>query len=302
MISKQLKKISDIYKEGKNITQYINEMKGAKYNDTESILIAYEFQSGSYSEIARKNSKFRQEYTNKIAEVIDSLEADTICEVGVGEATTLSGVVKQLKRSPAVICGFDLSWSRIKYAQKFCIEEGLSNKSTHLFSADMFAIPLEDKCLDLLYTSHSLEPNRGREEEALRELIRVARKWIVLLEPSYELAGEEQRERMDKLGYVRDLPGTLERLGATVVEHKLFEIHSNPLNKTALTIAKMPIIEEYKMKTQLAYVCPITKMPLKYINNCFFGEECLLTYPIIEGVPCLHPQNAIVTARFPDFL
>lgn len=44
--------------------------------------------------------------------------------------------------------------------------------------------------------SHALEPNCGKEEEALRKCLRVARKAVVLVEPVYELASAEAQARM----------------------------------------------------------------------------------------------------------
>jgi len=35
-------------------------------------------------------------------------------------------------------------------------------------------------------------------------------------------------------------------------------------------------------------------------NNAFFSKESLLAYPVIEEIPCLLPQNAIVATKFLD--
>ena len=51
-----------------------------------------------------------------------------------------------------------------------------------------------------------MEPNGGREKEALLELSRIARKYLVLIEPAYEYASEKGKERMDLHGYVKNLP------------------------------------------------------------------------------------------------
>lgn len=59
-------------------------------------------------------------YSLKLAEIIDGLgEYNSLIEVGVGEAITLANVVKLIKNKSAEIYGFDISWSRIKYANKF---------------------------------------------------------------------------------------------------------------------------------------------------------------------------------------
>lgn len=47
-----------------------------------------------------------------------------------------------------------------------------------------------------------------REEEAIRELMRVARRAVVLVEPIYELANSEAQARMHTHGYVRGLKET----------------------------------------------------------------------------------------------
>ena len=73
------------------------------------------------------------------------------------------------------------------------------------FVGNMFHIPFADNSIDIVYTSHSMEPNGGREKEAMAELYRVAGKYLVLLEPSYELATDDGKQRMDRLGYVKGM-------------------------------------------------------------------------------------------------
>jgi SAM-dependent methyltransferase len=109
--------------------------------------------------------------------------------------------------------GFDLSWSRCAGARARLREESVS---ADVFVGDLFAIPLADASVDVVYNSHSLEPNGGREREALCELLRVTRHRLVLCECLYELAPEPAQARMRGNGYVRVLEDTLRSLGADV--------------------------------------------------------------------------------------
>jgi ubiquinone/menaquinone biosynthesis C-methylase UbiE len=105
-----------------------------------------------------------------------------------------------------------------------------------LFIGDLFNIPLSDSSVDIVYTSHSLEPNGGREKEALQELYRIAGGYLVLLEPTNEFADDEGKARMKRNGYVHDLANVIKDLGYDLIEYRRFELTINPLNPTGLYI------------------------------------------------------------------
>jgi hypothetical protein len=172
-------------------------------NSVEDIMISYDFQAGTYIRGYEQDPAYLERYTDEIALVFDQLgPVGTLLEAGCGEATTLSVLGAKLAGRPA-LGGFDISWSRVKLGSQFAARRGLSPA---LFCADLFRIPLADRSVDVVYTSHSVEPNGGREREAIIELARVARKWLVLLEPAHDLATEEARRRMEGHGYVRESP------------------------------------------------------------------------------------------------
>lgn len=87
-------------------------------------------------------------YCSYLAEIINDIgEYNSILEVGVGEATTFAVMLSKLNRLPEKSYGFDISWSRIKYARKFIDE--LDIKNTELFTEDLFNMPLTDTRLIL---------------------------------------------------------------------------------------------------------------------------------------------------------
>ncbi|MGO5072720.1 methyltransferase domain-containing protein [Clostridium sporogenes] len=292
---KILNTIKKVYENNGNIIQYLKDLEGQKHNSLEDILISYDFQAGSYIESYKKQPKIKDRYCKKLAQTIDNMgDYNSLIEVGVGEATTLGNILKLIKNKSALSYGFDISWSRIKYAKKFLEKQNLDK--VNLFVGDLFCLPLKDNSIDIVYTSHSIEPNGGKEKEALMELYRITNKYLILLEPAYEYANEEAKNRMIHHGYVTNLYSTVKELGYEIIEHKLFGINSNSLNPTGLIIIK----KDFKTKETEPMCCPITKKSLTLKNNCYFSKDSLLLYPIIDGIPFFLPQNAILASKFLD--
>jgi ubiquinone/menaquinone biosynthesis C-methylase UbiE len=293
-----LSRVAEIYKSGGNIIQLLKEMNGQSKNSLEDILISYDFQAGSYIDFVINNPDYIKAYTKLIANEFEKLNLsfNSIMEVGVGEATTLGNVINQLTMPIKSASGFDISWSRIHYGNHYLQQKKVSN--VNLFTGDLFNIPLGDNSVDVVYTSHSLEPNGGKEKEALKELYRVTNKYMVLLEPGYELANVEAKKRMDSHGYVKNLVKVAKDLGYNVIENRLFELCANPLNPTQIIIIEKQKENEIQ---SCEFYCPITKTPLEKGVGYYFTSEGFLAYPIIKNIPCLLPQNAIVATHLNDF-
>lgn len=292
---KILKRIKELYANNQNIMAYLRDLDNNQKNTIEDITICYDFQAGSYSAYEKVHPEFRQGYCTRLAEVINRLGIfSSILEVGVGEASTLGSLYKSMSLASAMHWyGIDISWSRIKYAQDYL--KFLRIVGTKLFVADLFSLPFKENSIDVVYTSHSLEPNSGREKEALQELYRVANQYIVLLEPAYELSSNEEiRERMRKHGYITGLYQSAKDLGYEVIEHSLFLTDHNPLNPTALMIIK----KKAELKVNKPLCCPITHGRLKKYGNVYYSPDSFLAYPVIRSIPCLSPQHAVVAAKF----
>lgn len=291
---KQLQSIKELYAKGGNIIQFLKKVGRNKQNTIEDILISYDFQSGSYIKSYSNNKSFNDNYCSTIAKTINELIPDlnSIIEIGVGEATTLNTVLKYLKNKPENIFGLDISWSRLKFAKAFLAD--FKNQDVKLCTGNLFETPFLDNSIDIVYTSHSIEPNGGKEEEALKELYRITNKYLVLLEPSYELGNDEAKARMNEHGYITTLVNTAQKLNYKIIEHRLFDYCANPLNPTGLII-----IEKTSKKSESnEFVCPISHQPLQLTHNSFlYSKESLLAYPILDGIPCLLKENSILATH-----
>ncbi len=290
----QIDKIIEIYSKGGNIIQYLKSIDNNEKNSIEDILISYDFQSGSYIKNFSKKKEFKNNYCNAIAKRIEDLgNFESLIEVGVGEATTLALLLKNLSKLPPIVSGFDISWSRLKFARDFLNE--IDFKFVNLFSANLFQIPLQDNSYDIVFTSHAIEPNGGREEEALKELYRIAKKYIVLLEPAYEFASDCAKERMKKHGYITSLFSSAVGLGYKIIEHSLFDYSESELNPTGIIIIEK-ITTGIQNKPEV--VCPISRKKLYKINNSLlYSKESCLAYPIIKNIPCLLSENSILASH-----
>jgi ubiquinone/menaquinone biosynthesis C-methylase UbiE/uncharacterized protein YbaR (Trm112 family) len=298
-MKKTPRELMTYYKNGGNVSELIRREKGINYNTKEIIEVSYDLQTGSYIDTMSNPDMVRhkKEYTQEIARIILSLcNPASVLEAGVGEATTFSGVLETLSTETKSY-GFDLSWSRLAYARKWLKKSGIFN--TSLCTGDLHNIPFTDNAIDVVYTSHSIEPNGGNEEPIIKELFRVTRKFLILLEPAYEMANSEARMRMESHGYCKNLNNICKSLGYKVIEHGLFPFCANPLNPTGITIIKKEMQDQ--PQTDL-FACPLTKTPLLKINEIYFSTEALVAYPVLDGIPCLRIENGIIASKYEEII
>ncbi|APE46387.1 hypothetical protein BO996_00200 [Delftia sp. HK171] len=285
------------YLRGENAMEYARLALGRTDNLAAATLIAYDLQAGSYIRHALSDPQAKNRWTGQLARLLaPHLDTDScVLEVGVGEATTLAGVLDQLRHlniHPAKAMGLDISWSRCAHGRQWLERKGQSAK---LFVADLFRIPLADDSVDVIYTSHSLEPNGGREAEAISELLRVARKSVVLVEPIHELADAEAQQRMRHHGYVRNLRSVALELGFEIEDYRLLDFCANALNPSGvITIRKT----RAPGRARLAWRCPITHAPLNASATAFSSIQTGLVYPVLDGIPLLCKDHAVLASAY----
>ncbi|MCK4784878.1 MAG: methyltransferase domain-containing protein [Desulfobacteraceae bacterium] len=288
-----IKEIRELYKNNQNIIQHISEKYSAEVSKTEAISYSYDLQAGSYYDYYKNNSEVRKQKVEAgkyISSIFSELEATSVLDCGTGEATSLGDIT--LHDKSIYYSGFDISLSRILYAKKHLSELSIDN--THLFVADMMSIPYQSSSFDVVFTFHAIEPNQNSEKQILEELIRVSRRFLVLVEPSYELSCDEQRIRMDKHGYCRNLCQYLEELGCNIVKYELMELYSNPLNKPAIIIAEVP--KGINHEPQL--VSPVSLGELAHIDSFYCCNKDGFLFPIFNGIPVMLQDSAILCTHF----
>jgi ubiquinone/menaquinone biosynthesis C-methylase UbiE len=289
-----MKRLRDHYERGDNIMQLLRD--AGVTTDSEAVLAAYDLQAGSYVEAmqAPGYSALKIEYASAIAKVLDQLGGRSILEAGVGEATTISHVIPRLTSQPIVAAGFDISWSRVAKGRIYA----RSHAPLSLVVGDLFAIPAADNSFDVVYTSHSIEPNRGLEKAALKELYRVARRHVVLFEPAATYGSEATKSHIEHHHYCTDLNQHALELGFDVKEHRLFDIALSEENQTELLIIFKNAGPDEQADNMRWIACPLCRTPLVDHLKQFYCEECCLVYPRIGDIPCLLSGAGILASNF----
>ena len=299
-----LQRIKELY-QGKdiNIIEYLKKQDGHVQTSRQDIMISYDFQAGSYVKNYENAPEKVQNFVRRLASCIEELPGakQSIFEPGIGEATTFAALMTQISVPFVFSGGVDVSWSRIKTAQQFVAEiRPALGWQGNLVMGDMFELPLEDNAVDIVYTVHAIEPNGGREKEILAELYRVTNEYLILLEPAYELADIEAQKRMEQHGYIQSLYRSAKELGYDILIWELYGTSMNPLNPTGFLVIKKRQQRSRSEGYSPRFSCPITKARLEKIGNAFFSRDSLLAYPIVNGVPCLMKEYAIVATKMKE--
>jgi ubiquinone/menaquinone biosynthesis C-methylase UbiE len=259
-------------------------------------LVSYDRQAGTYIDFYKTN-KGKIIYSRYCRELYSVMfpflkKKQNILEVGTGECVTLLGLSKIIinKFSEISFFGFDFSFSRLLLGKKF-----IENNKIYptLFLSSMEKIPLIDGCIDIVFSSHSLEPNGGKEEVIIKECLRISNKYVFLFEPIYELNPKKNQSRMKKFNYVRNLYKICKKLDCKIIDYRLLNYNQNSNNLTGVVILE----KNDKKKKIFKYKCLLTKSTLHKKQNFFYNKKNGVIYPVIKKIPILLEKSAVIASR-----
>jgi ubiquinone/menaquinone biosynthesis C-methylase UbiE len=291
----------------KNIQKLLRDKKNLAYNSSEIIEMSYDLQAGGYIEYAVKNYNYINSYTSQLARILDDHVSSkkTILDIGTGELTTLSFVIKKLINKPKNIYAFDISYSRIfkglNFAKKNMGNDFLNLKS---FVADIKEIPLQNKSIDITTSSHALEPNGSNLHQLMLELFRITEDKLILFEPCYEINSKEGKKRMDKLGYIKNIDGIVEELNGKVLDKIIIKNPANPLNPTVCFVISpsksTKVIRHKNFNKKNIFSIPGTNFNINKKDNFYYSNDTGLCFPVIKSIPILKSNSAILASCLQD--
>ncbi len=139
-----------------------------------------------------------------LSKIIIETNSKKILDVGAGEFTQFYLVKKKLIDKNYILlrdAGLDLSFKRLYSGKNFLNQNNI--KVDYILEADASNIPISDNSFDLIYTCHCLEQVPYLFQKSVQEMVRVSSKYVVLIEPSYELSSKTTRKRIYLKNYVK---------------------------------------------------------------------------------------------------
>ncbi len=218
--------------------------------------------------------------------LLSDLSFETVLEVGAGELTSLYDLSEAFGHNKHYF-GLDITLNRLLHGRSFVRSRGVSMT---VCQADGSRLPFPDNSFDLVYTSHSLEQMPTIFSDAIREMIRVSRRHIVMFEPAYEGVSLLQKLHIRGLDYARTIEPFLRTLdGVRVHKPYLLQNTINPFNRSTMFRLEKP---EQGATGDRRFICPVSRGELQQLPDGYYSADSRLFYPIIRGIPVLYRKYA----------
>lgn len=147
---------------------------------------------------------------------IEELKPKNVLEIGCGFGRNLRFLLEHLSY-PVVMIGFDISESMIRKAKKNL------NNPVFLGCADINALPFDEESYELVFTHATLmHVSEHNIENAIREISRVTKKYLVIIEETYWSIGNLRGTilKPNEYTFIYDYPRLLSKCGLKIIEMK----------------------------------------------------------------------------------
>jgi ubiquinone/menaquinone biosynthesis C-methylase UbiE len=273
------KKLKKLFIKKKNIYLFLKKKTNLKNRIITKL--SYDAQTGSYIKLHGKRNLSRI-LDPVINEIKKFKKIKTILDFGTGELTSLAYIMKNLSNK-IIFYANDISLSRLIAGQKY-VKKKLDKKrfkNLNILCTNHFELPFKDNSIDLVTTVQSIEPNNAYKKKLLSELIRIARKGLVLMEPHYEIANNESKKRMVKFGYIKNFEKLIKSYNFPYLIIKK-NYHYNPSNPNSIFV----IIKKNRnnLNKKIVYVDPESRTKLDRESNYYYSTKNFKLFPIIDNI------------------
>jgi ubiquinone/menaquinone biosynthesis C-methylase UbiE len=264
-----------------NYNKYLRSV--GNLDELEIIKHSYDLQAGSYIKFFLKNKDLERKNCDEIADIIKKNfgKFESFLDCGCGEMTRGSSLIERLSFIKRFIL-FDISLNRMVMCKNFLKKylKKINFKKTNFFCSSLDSIPLNDNSINLVFTNHAIEPNKNNAKKIIKELYRITNYGLMLNEPDYTSASKEQKKKMIKNNYVKNIPKILKQLGIKfkrVVMQNSIDTH----NKTTSFI----IFKKKNKSNKIEFVDPFYKKKIEKKKLFYFSHILGQVYFVFKNIP-----------------
>jgi ubiquinone/menaquinone biosynthesis C-methylase UbiE len=267
--------LKKLYLNRTNINQYLR--KKTNLSEKEIIKLSYDIQSGSY--VKNYNYFKSKKILSQVIKEINSTDYKSLMDFGCGELTNFYTLINNIKIKNKTFFAYDLSFSRIMIGKKF-LDKKKKKIELKLFSNNSINIPLPDNSIDVITSCHAIEPNKKNANKILKELWRISKKKLILLEPNNQLGDKLIKQRFKEHNYILDLEEKIKKITPNykIIDNKIF---FNPLNPSSIFILE----KNSNKSNKFNFLNPKDSNDiLKKKLNFFYSKKTGQMFPIVDDI------------------
>ncbi len=169
----------------------------------------------------------------QIDPIVATKDNITILEVRAGNCLNIASLIARYG-DKILISGIDIAENRIRIGQDRLGEKISAARLSAQSITDRTSF--SDGEFDVVYSVHCLEQIAYDTKNALREMNRICRGKIVMLEPVFENGTALQRLYLILADHVRMLLKSIHELGLPLVHNEILSLQANPANQTSVLV------------------------------------------------------------------
>mgnify|MGYP001185280535 CR=1 FL=1 len=217
--------------------------------------------------------------TSYLSNILKKTNSKSFMEIGAGELTNFLDIYKKSGNNFRRMIALDLSFNRLFKGKKFL--EDNKFKLDYYLCGNAEKIPLSDDSVDLSYSVHCLEQVPHLAEKIVKEMIRVSKNYIVLIEPSFQFGSIATKNKIFKKGYIRLSDIFFKKFNANIIYRNIDRLSSYTNS------AEIIILEKANKKNngdKFEFICPDCKNILELDKNKLFCKHDNSIYDKKNGI------------------